>query len=109
MNVQIGMLVTLLLQLIVGKINKSNPKLANGLIFWINYVVGVISNVTINAIAPTPAHAATAGSVAHSVANTIFLNPFVLSFIQSIVATGIHSTTKNTWEMIKGYLGIGDN
>jgi len=101
------MIITIVIQLLFGKLVKSNPKLANGLIFWLNWIVGIISNATLGSMLPAPAHAATVGSVTHAVGTTIFLNPIILGFIQSIIATGIHSASKNTWEMFKKTFFIG--
>lgn len=95
--------VTIILQLLIGKLIKLHPGIANGLIFWINWVVGVLSNLGLNALV-VPADASV-GSATHS-AVAIISNPFVLSFIQTVLATGIHSASKNTWEMIKGTVGI---
>jgi hypothetical protein len=94
-----SMIVTLALQLVIGKLIKTNPKLANGIIFWVNWGAAVIVNAGLKMIVPE-AHASV-GGVAHDIGNIIFTNPIVLGFIQSLFATGIHSTAKNTWEMIK--------
>lgn len=113
MDSTISMVVTLILQLVIGKVIKNNPNLANGIIFWVNWVVGILSNLGLRALAPSIASAGTldslshSTSVAHTIAHTIFFNPFVLGFIQSVIATGLHSTTKNTWEMLKGILAAG--
>jgi hypothetical protein len=101
----VSMIVTLAIQLGVGKLIKVNPKLANGIIFWVNWGVAIIANAGLKIVVPE-AHAASTGSIAHTVGNTIFTNPFILGFIQSLFATGIHSTAKNTWQMLKGTFGF---
>lgn len=95
------MVITLVIQLVMGKLIKTNPNLANGIIFWVNWVVAILVNAGLKMVLPTEAHAATVGSVAHGMGSIIFTNPIVLGFIQSLFATGIHSSIKNTWEMLK--------
>jgi hypothetical protein len=95
------MIVTLAIQLGIGKLIKVNPKLANGIIFWVNWVVAVIANAGLKIVLPTEAHASVGGTT-HTIGNIIFTNPFILGFIQSLFATGVHSTVKNTLEMVKG-------
>lgn len=89
--------IVILIQLILGKFLKANPKIANGVIPWINAIIGAIAN----AIAPKIVHASTGGDILSAISN-----PIVLGFIQSIIATGIHSTCKNTWQVIKKALNL---
>jgi len=89
--------IIIVLQLLIGKFIKSNPKLANGIIFWVNWGVGTIANV----LAPHLVAPANAGSLSGTIL-TITNNPFLMGLLQSILATGVHSTSKNLWQTLKG-------
>ena len=95
----IASVVIILLQLGIGKLIKMNPKLANGIIFYVNWAIGIIANALTPYLTATPAHAST-GSTITSIGSFIFSNPFILGFIQSLFATGFHSTVKNTAEAL---------
>lgn len=95
----LNMIIVLLIQLGMGKLIKMNPKLANGIIFWVNWVVAILADAGLKMVLPTEAHAASAGTIAHTIGSTVFTNPIILGFIQSLFATGVHSTCKNTWQL----------
>jgi hypothetical protein len=78
--------VIMMLQLIVGKLWKANPKLNNAVIPWVSLILSLIGYT----IMPAPAAAASALTGLAPYASTA-----LLAVTQTLLVTGVHGFSKN--------------
>lgn len=74
------------LQLVVGKLWKNNPNLANKFIPWVSYVLALIGYTVMPG---------TANAAASATGLTPYFSTAVLAAVQTVFVTGFHGTFKN--------------
>lgn len=92
-------LAKMLLALVGGWLMKHSPEVSNKLIPVINTVIAVVVALAAGLFGPQDAHAGISSAAKH--VGGWFANPFIYGTLISLLTTGVHSTAKNLWQLLK--------
>jgi len=94
MDNQMLMMFAIPLALIIGYFLKKNPKVQNGSIPFINFMLSMLGQLLLDV---SPASAGIfSGAFAHTVGQMLLNSAMI-----TLISTGSHSTAKNTWQLMR--------